>query len=194
MSSKRGMAPMANINDQIIFITKNDIFNAIKKRNHFDTFVATLLSAATTCLSALPAPVTINFDTMNETNGTSYGSLTTGRITASALTVTACANSNRNLVSQWRDNLLYVACTTSYCLSGGFSGVVIFAGEKNTSLGQQRITNADKNNNWGHYLEDTTTPYTTNILTAFTTGGQTFTGASSYFPTSPSTDILAFIP
>ncbi len=188
----------ANINDQVIFITKNDIFNAIKKRNHFDTFVSTLLSAATACLGSLPNPVTINFNTLVDTPVTTTtppvgGILYTGRIPSSALTVTACANSNKNLVSQWRDNLLYAACTSSSCLTGGYRGVVIFAGEKNSSLSQQRITNTDKNT-WGYYLEDTITPYS-NIHTAFTTGGTTFTAASTlYSSTLPSTDLLAFIP
>jgi len=175
-----------NINDQVIFITKNDIFNAIKKRNDFSTFVATLLSAATACLSAYPAPVTINFDTMNETTVmTAVGSLYVGRIPSSALS--SCTNGN--LVKQWRDNLLYAVCASSNCLTGGYSGVVIFAGEKNTTLGQQRITNADKNT-WSYYLEDA--PST--VLTAFTTGLTSFPSASPYSASSPSADVLAYIP
>ena len=180
----------ANINDQIIYITKSDIFNAIKKRNDFATFVATLLSAAKSCLSSLPQPVTINFDTMTEAAAAAVGSLYIGRIPSSALT--SCADTNKNLVRQWRDNLLYATCTTASgnnCLTGIYNGVVIFAGEKNTSLGQQRITNADKNT-WSNYLEDTPSA----ILTAFTTGATTFSGASSYSASSSSTDVLAFIP
>lgn len=175
-----------NINDQVIFITKADIFNAIKKRNDFGTFIATLLSAATACLSTYPAPVTINFDTLNETTvATAVGSLYVGRIPSSALT--SCTNGN--LVKQWRDNLLYAVCTSGNCLTGGYSGVVIFAGEKNAPLGQQRVTNADKNT-WGYYLEDA--PST--MLTAFTMGLTTFSGASSYSASSPSADVSAFIP
>jgi type II secretory pathway pseudopilin PulG len=179
----------ANINDQIIYITKSDIFNAIKKRNHFDTFVATLLSAATACLSSLPNPITIDFnvanlDSTSESAGITVGNLITGRIPYSA-----CTNS---LVRQWRDNLLYAVCTSSGCLTDGssnYSCVVIFAGEKNTALGQQRISNADKNT-WSNYLEDTPTA----VLTAFTTGATTFSGITSYSASSPSTDVLAFIP
>jgi hypothetical protein len=177
-----------NVNDQMLFITKQDIWNAIKKRNDFGTFVTTtLLPAATACLSSHPNPVTINFDTMNETTvTTALGSLYIGRIPSSALT--SCVNNN--YVTQWRDNLLYAICASSGCL-GGNNGIVIFAGEKNTALSQQRIINADKNN-WSNYLEDTAAP--SNILTAFTTGATTFIGASSYSASSPSTDVLAFIP
>jgi type II secretory pathway pseudopilin PulG len=177
------------VNDQMIFITKQDIWNAIKKRNDFGAFVATLLSAATACLSSLPNPITIDFnaaslDSTSESAGTTVGNLITGRIPYSA-----CTN---NLVRQWRDNLLYAACTSGTCLTDGFnnySGVVIFAGEKNSSLSQQRITNPDKNT-WSNYLEDT--PST--IFTAFTTGATTFTATSPYSASSPSTDVLAYIP
>jgi type II secretory pathway pseudopilin PulG len=173
-------------NDQMLPITRQDIWNTIKKRNDFGTFIATLLSAATTCLSALPAPVTIDFDTMNEVSVTAaVGSLKIGRIPSSALT--SCANNN--LVKQWRDNLLYASCTSSDCLPGLNSGVVIFAGEKNAALGQQRTTNTDKST-WSNYLEDTPTA----IFAAFSGGATTFSGATSYSASSTSTDILAFIP
>jgi hypothetical protein len=178
----------SNINDRIIYITKSDLFNAIKKRNDFGAFVTTLLSAATTCLASLDAPATIDFDTLSETAVTTpVGNLYIGRIPSAALS--ACADSNKNLVVQWRDNLLYAACISGTCLAGGYSGVVIFAGEKHTSLGQQRISNADKNT-WSNYLEDTPAA----MLTAFTTGDITFSGASSYSAASPSTDVQAFIP
>jgi hypothetical protein len=171
------------VNDQMLFITRQDIWNAIKKRNDFGTFVSTLLSAATACLSSIPNPVTINFDTMNETTVTAVGILYVGRIPSIALT--SCINANNNLVQQWRDNLLYATCATSNCL-GGNNGVVVFAGEKNTSLSQQRITNTDKNT-WSNYLEGTP-------LAAFNTGFPPISGASSYSAGSPSTDVLAFIP
>jgi type II secretory pathway pseudopilin PulG len=186
----------ANINDQIIYITKSDIFNAIKKRNHFDTFVATLLSAATACLSSLPNPITIDFnvanlDSTSESAGITVGNLITGRIPYSA-----CTNS---LVRQWRDNLLYAVCTSgtgSGCLtvnminpvsSATCSGAIIFAGDRTSS--QSRTTNTDKNN-WSNYLEDT--PSAT--YTAFTTGSTSIPGASAYSTTSTSTDIVACIP
>jgi len=54
------------INDQMIFITKQDIWNAIKKRNDFGAFVATLLDPAIAC-----TPATVNFSTTptTETSG-----------------------------------------------------------------------------------------------------------------------------
>ncbi len=178
------------VNDRVIFITRDDIFKAIKKRNDFDIIstgiIPRLMSQAVTCLSALPAPVTINFDAPN-LNTTSESAVTpVGSLIAGRIPYAACPN---NLVRQWRDNLLYATCTSSNCLTGGYSGVVIFAGEKITSPGQQRASNTAKNT-WSNYLEDT--PST--ILTAFTTGATTFSGTSSYSAASPSTDILAFIP
>ena len=173
-------------NDIALWITPGDIFNRIKKRNDFGTFVSTLLSAATACLSSIPNPVTIDFDDMSETTGPPSGLVTVGRIPSPALT--SCANNN--LVKQWRDNLLYVACTASDCLtvnSDTCSGAVIFTGERTTS--QSRTTNADKNN-WSNYLEDT--PHAT--YTAFTTESTSIAGASSYSTTATSTDIVACIP
>lgn len=173
-------------NDAFLWITPRDIFDHIKKRNDFGTFVSTLLINAQTCLSSLPNPVTINFDTMAETTVTiPVGSLLTGRIPSS------CTN---NYVNQWRDNLLYAACASgTACLAvnngamPNCRGVVVFSGEQNTS--QLRTNNTDKNT-WSYYLEDT--PST--ILTSFTTGTITFSGASSYSAALPSTDILACVP
>lgn len=166
------------VNDQMIFITKQDIWNAIKKRNDFRTFVGSLLSTATTCSSP---PVAVNFTSTppTETSGVAVGSLKIGRVPK------ACLPSPSD---NWQDNLLYAKCTTGNCINGtSCKGVVIFSGERNTL--QSRITNTDKNT-WSNYLEDT--PFAN--LTAFTTGGTSFSGASSYSAASPSTDVFACIP
>jgi type II secretory pathway pseudopilin PulG len=170
----------SSVNDQMLFITRQDIWNAIKKRNDLGAFVSSLLNTATTC--ALP-PVTVNFNNTppTETSGVTVGSLKIGRIPK------VCLASPLN---NWQDNLLYATCTSGSCLSvnGNIcSGVVIFSGERNTT--QTRITNTDKNT-WSNYLEDSPSVN----LTAFTTGGSSFSGASSYSTASPSTDVLACIP
>jgi type II secretory pathway pseudopilin PulG len=180
---RAGITPQ--INDQMIFITKSDIFNAIKKRNDFGTFVSTLFSSTATCLAALPAPVTVDFNNTPPTEisgGTIVGSLITGRIPKACLA---------SPLDNWQDNLLYAKCTSGLgCLtvnSINCKGVVIFSGERMPL--KTRITNTDKNT-WDNYLEDT--PST--IFTAFTTGATSFTGAASYSAASPSTDVLACIP
>lgn len=174
-----------NINDQIIFITKSDIFNAVKKRNDFGAFVSSLLTTATTCLSpSLPQPVTVNFNPqpIETPGGAVFGSITAGRVPQSCLA---------SPLDNWQDNLLYARCTSGLgCLTvNGVSckGVVIFSGEGNAS--QTRTTDTQKNT-WSNYLEDTPSAN----LTAFTTGGISFSGALSYSAASPSTDILACIP
>lgn len=168
------------VNDQMLFITKSDIFNAIKKRNNLGAFVSSLLNTAAAC--ALP-PVTVNYDNSppNETAGVTIGSLKTGRIPKTCLTVP---------YNNWQDNLLYARCSTGTCLTvngSPCSGIVIFSGERNSP--QARITNAQKNI-WDNYLEDAPN----SNLSSFNTGGTTFSGASSYSATTPSTDILKCIP
>ena len=167
-----------SVNDQMLFITRQDIWNAIKKRNDFNTIVSSLLSIAIACSSP---PVTVDFGTTppTETPGVTVGSLKIGRVPK------VCLASPWN---NWQDNLLYATCTSGKCInSSSCDGVVIFSGQRNTS--QTRITNADKNT-WSNYLENTPSAN----LTAFTTGGTSFSGASSYSATSPSTDVVACIP
>lgn len=175
-------------NDVLLWITPSDIFSRTKKRNDFDAFVMTLLSSATTCLSLKPPPVTIDFDTMTDTNvTTATDALYIGRIPLSVLTPSC---TNNDLIRQWRDNLLYAICTSGACLTGGHSGVVIFTGERNASLGQERIPNTEKNT-WSNYLED----LPTGVLTAFSSGDTDFSGAStSYNSSATSEDVVAFIP
>jgi hypothetical protein len=184
--SRFRLGTSAQLNDQIIFITKDDIFHAVKKRNDFGAFISSLLNTTQTCLSAsLPQPVTINFNNTPPTEspgGTTIGSLETGRVPQACLTAP---------LNNWQDNLLYAKCVSGLsCLSVnsiGCKGIVIFSGKRDAS--QSRITNSQKNT-WSNYLEDI--PSTN--LTAFTTGGLSFSGASSYSIASPSTDVLACIP
>lgn len=183
-------APSLNINDQSVYITAADIFNTIKRRNDFATFVATLLSSGTACLSSLPSPVNINFNTLAE-SGSSGSPLIAGRISSS--TLTACSDSNKELVRQWRDNLLYAKCNDGECKvngtecnkKSGVNGMLIFSGARGTT--QLRSSNADKNS-WANYLEG-------NALTMFSTGATSVSGAAvAYNPANPTTDVVACIP
>lgn len=171
------------VNDRVIFITVDDIFRAIKKRKDFGAFVSTLLATSTTCLSALPEPVTINFDTMIETPGLTFPGLVTGR-----MPYTSCAD---NSVRRWRDNLLYAKCTAGgNCLTvngASCKGVVIFTGERSNATVPAQIRGSnEQKNTWNNYLEGT-------VLSAFTDGSIGFSGASAYSPASPSADVLACI-
>ena len=171
-------------NDAMLWMTPRDIFDRVKKRSDFGMFVTNLLNTATTCLSTTPAPpVTINFDApLTETSGgTTVGSLEIGRVPETCRTTP---------LNNWQDNLLYAKCTSGSCLTVNLAickGVVIFSGERIAF--RTRLTNPDKNT-WENYLEDAPSA----ILTAFATGGTSFSGASSYSTASPSTDVLACIP
>ena len=174
--------PALNTSDRLVYITKQDIWNAIKKRNDFGAFISSLLSTSTSNLSLLPAPVAINFNNTPLTEvsvSTPTGNLIIGRVPQVSLP---------SPLDNWQDNLLYAICSsgTSCQTVNGIScrGVVIFSGERSAT--QTRITNTDKNT-WSNYLED-------NNFIAFTSGGTTFSGASSYSATSTSADILACIP
>lgn len=174
------------VNDQIIFITKNDIFNAVKKRKDFGALVATLLNTSITCLATLPTPVTMSFNstspfTTEAPSVTTVGNLATGRVPKACLAAP---------LNKWQDNLLYAKCTSGgICLTvngAACRGAVIFSGEHIAS--QTRSTNLQKNT-WSNYLEGA-------AYTLFTTPGATaITGAfTSYNAASPSTDVWACIP
>lgn len=171
----------AGNNDALLWITPGEIFSRVEKRSDFGALVTALTNDAVTCLSTLPAPITINFDTLAETAGFTVGSLDTGRIA-----YTSCTS---DLVRQWRDNLLYAKCTTvsgpgCITLNGTTtcSGIVIFSGGRNTL---HRASDLQKND-WNNYLEDT-------VLAAFSAGDVAFSGNTTYSPVLTSTDILACI-
>jgi type II secretory pathway pseudopilin PulG len=184
--------PLVLANDKFLTITSDDIFRIIKKRNDFGAFVSSLLTDAATCMSTstYPNPVTINFDTLSESLvSTATGSLLIGRMPNTAFTgAGACAGVTYNATRYWRDNLLYAVCTPlSACLTvngATCKGIIIFAGERTSS--QTRATNAQKNAPWGNYLEGF-------VLTDFSSGNTTISGASSYSVASPSTDVLQCI-
>ncbi|MGA7749977.1 MAG: hypothetical protein WCA63_07490 [Gallionella sp.] len=179
----------ANINDQIIYITRSDIFNAIKKRNDFATFVSSMLSDATANLSlpTLPTPVFLTFTNttaLTETpNNINIGNLYIGKIPKAYF-----SPPHLNQYQNWQDNLQYAKCTpaSGSCLTVNGSscrGVVIFTGERNAT--QTRITSTNKNA-YSNYLEGS-------IYGQFGTGGTSYAGASLYNPASTSTDVLACV-
>ena len=191
------------VNDRLLIITRDELFNAIKKRNDFgSTFIPQLFTKATNCLSTasttttttptLPNPVTIDFSTMSESSGAltpmGMNQLKTGRIT-SQFKSPIPASCNDIFLSKWRDNLAYATCSSGgQCFSVNGSpcrGIVIFSGERNAA--QNRSTNTQKNT-WSNYLEGS-------ALNIVTSGATPVTGVpTTYNPASPSSDVWTCIP
>jgi len=186
----------AKINDQIIYITSSDIFNAVKKRSDFGTFVNAMLSDALNNVQNykystgnLPTPVYITFsNTAAPSDSTSSTSTASGNIYHGKIPKNMLSPQYQN----WQDNIQYGKCTFGNCLTQGFGnycdGIIIFSGERNSSLNLIR-TVANKNNS-NNYLESPVAspfsflPYSPN----------NFSGATSYNPGSPSADVLKCIP
>jgi hypothetical protein len=186
----------ANFNDQIIYITSSDIFNAVKKRNDFGTFVSSMLSVAKTNLEnagSLPTPVIMNFSNsaaVGQTNNTSNnGYMAIGKIPKSYLGAQ---------YQNWQDNIQYGQCLSHNCLTvnngPGCDGIIIFAGERiATGPGTQTRTSlpSSTRNTQSNYLEGLT------VLNKYSnlTSPYNFTGPgpASYSPTSTSTDLLVCI-
>ncbi len=178
------------VNDQMNFISKKDIFNAIKKRNDFGSNINYIMTHVVTCLSSLPKPKTINFSNnpITEATAINVGNSSTTQLRTGRIDKDDCTGSTKNLVHKWRDNLAYAECIGSCILSVNGSsckGVVIFSGERNTS--QNRTSNTEKNT-WSNYLEG-------DALDIFTSGAKSVTGVPiTYNPDLPSTDLWACIP
>lgn len=171
------------VNDRMIAMTPDDLFGRIKNRHHFDEVINQMLADGVANLNTLPSPATMDFSTIPVTEtagGGMVGILEIGRMPKAAVV-------GNKYLENWQDNLLYAICASgTACLKVNGSacrGILIFAGER-TAL-QSRATNAQKND-WGNYLEG-------DVYTAFSTGSDTFNGASVYSKDSPSTDILGCI-
>ena len=183
----------ANINDQIIYITSNDIFNAIKKRNDFSAFVNSMLSNAISNLnlpySSLPTPVVMNFSNTNplsETaNTNASGYLYIGKIPKAYLSAQ---------YQNWQDNLQYGKCAFGgNCLTVNgvqCDGIIIFTGEQNAA---QSRTLSNKNLPSDYLESPIFSPFSNGKNSSWPYSPVTFTGPTSYIPTSPSTDVLACI-
>ncbi len=194
------------VNDRMITISRKEIFDVIKKRSDFKSTVDNVILAnAFQCIykkltnlayapNTLYLPVTINFDSMVETGGTTVGTgmnqLIVGRIPKnSALSLPKPAECNEINLAKWRDNIAYAACALgTQCLSVNTvncRGLLIFSGESGAS--QVRNTNTDRNN-WTNYLEGS-------ALSIFSSGASSVTGMpTAYTAAAPSTDIWTCIP
>jgi hypothetical protein len=173
-----------NINDQMIYITADDIFNAIKKRNDFQSaspnnVLYNMTQAAATCLASatprLPAPSPIN--AVN-------GSVGWVPVNSSALTGCATASTWSNWWSNWGDHLFYDPSGVADVNGNAYDAVIIFANPKLS--GQNRITATDKNNP-ANYLEG-------NNLPTFNTGSPDYQAPPLSSLSNTLNDVLFCVP
>jgi type II secretory pathway pseudopilin PulG len=136
----------AKINDQLIYITRDDIFNAIRKRNDFqinspNNVLYKMTQAAATCLASasprLPAPTQLNPSNPQD-----------GWVPAASLTSTNCGATTFNTWkywwANWGDHLFYDTSQAADVNGTVYDAEIIFANPK--LAGQNRILTTDKSN------------------------------------------------
>jgi hypothetical protein len=166
----------AHYNDQMLFITMNELFRNIVNRADFSNQISALLNDS--AFQNEVGSVTV-----------SVGSKGTANIN--------CSNSsnsdNQNFCNNWKEMLLLtkLPASSSITIDGvataSCSRVLIFGGQKTGA--QVRLTSTDKTTPV-NYLEGTN-------LTGFatpTSAGSNFNGSSTFSALNPSTDLLRCIP
>lgn len=129
-------------NDQILSIQRSEIFSAISTRADFSNWIFALLQASDSCLSSLPSPVILNFDTnpISEL----LGNMFTSPFLETAHPPKTCLN---DVQRNWQDQLFYSRCLDgSNCInidSQSCKGLMIFAGQRSAS--QVRNNNTQRN-------------------------------------------------
>jgi hypothetical protein len=169
------MANNDHYNDQFLFITVDDIFNPIMKRQDFATQISALLDDG-------------QFQTMLNTV-TIAGNKGTGIIDCSFPTSTSNTN-NETFCDNWKEMLLLVELSVPASIkidgvttSTTCERVIIFGGKK--AVGQTRLTIADKNNPV-NYLEGSN-------YTAFMANTNGLEGLSTFDSNNPSGDVMRCI-
>ncbi|MGA9666727.1 MAG: hypothetical protein WBQ69_09800 [Gallionella sp.] len=183
----------SKINDQIIYISSSDIFNAVMKRSDFGAFVSSMLNNAQTNLQnagSLPTPVYITFsNTAAPSDSTSFTSTASGNIYHGKIPSNMLSSQYQN----WQDNIQYGKCTFANCLTlngagNNCDGIIIFTGERIAASQTRTVANKNNQNN---YLESP-------VLSPFSflnnSPNNNFSGLTSYSAASPSADILKCIP
>ena len=163
-------------NDQGRWITNKEIFDRIKKRSDFKTDIDNLIDDLQNYLNnlataSLPAASAGNkgIDTVITNYTTANPSLSTQK---------------SNVLTHWRDNLLYTKPTTTATVNSttGCVAVLLFGGERTSS--QSRSSAAEKLVTT-NYLESAN-------ATLFPATG-TYTGATNFVATATSADIVRCI-
>jgi len=163
-------------NDQLLFITVDDIFRTIIKRNDFSYEIQLFMND--TNLIHEVSSITVSADNKGTSN------LTCSHITHS---------DNQNFCNNWKEMLLLTklpasgAITIDGIATASCNRVLIFGGQKTGS--QLRLSSTDKTTP-ANYLEgDNLTGFATP-----TSAGSNFNGASTFNALTPSADLLRCIP
>ena len=172
-------------NDQGLWITSRDIFDRVKKRSDFKTDIDSMLGDLSYCLNNLtPA-------------GLPPASPGNKGIDSAITACPAMGLQKINVLTNWKDNLLYTKPATAATVNGtaGCNAVLFFGGERTTRTvapltAQTRVTAAEKGDatNYGDpamYLEGTN-------ATLFPASGD-YTGAVGFSSTNTSADIVRCI-
>lgn len=151
----------SNINDRIIFITKNDIWNAIKKRNDFQPAspnnpLNNMTLAAATCLASAGSPKQFNPSYVSNINGWIPSATTLKNYNSTCANL---YNTWNNWWSNWADHLFYAANSPIVNVSS-YDSAVIFANQKLSGQNRRTTTPDD-------YLEASN-------LTSFKNGGTVY--------------------
>ena len=163
-------------NDQMLFITADDLFRTIIKRNDFPYEIQIFMNDS----DLMHEVSTITVSTDNK--GT--GNLTCGHITDS---------DNQNFCNNWKEMLLLTKLPTSAPITidgiatANCSRVLIFGGQKTAT--QVRLSSTDKTMP-ANYLEG-------GNLAGFatpTSAGSNFNGTSTFNALNPSADLLRCVP
>lgn len=163
-------------NDQLLFVTADDLFRKIINRNDFPLEIQIFMNDS----DLIHEVSTITISTANK--GTS--NLNCGHITD---------NDNQNFCNNWKEMLLLTklpapeSITIDGAATASCNRVLIFGGQKTAN--QVRLTSANKTDP-ANYLEGSN-------LTAFalaTANNNSFTGTSTFSASSPSADLLRCIP
>jgi len=173
---------ISTVNDQMLFITANDIFRQIIRRSDFRDQIGNLLDDSDFRLQVEPGhPETV----------TVSGAGTKG---ADNVICNNIGNtSNKNFCNNWKEMLLLTGFATPSpinidgALTANCSRVLIFGGQKTAA--QVRLTVTDKATP-ANYLEGANlAAFATPVATA-----SNFTGASIFDVSNPSVDLLRCLP
>jgi uncharacterized protein (UPF0333 family) len=170
------LANAAHYNDQMIFITMNELFRAIVNRADFRNQINALMNDAAFQNEAGSVPVSV-------------GSKGTANINCNNTSNT----DNQNFCTNWKEMLLLtkLPAPTSITIDGtataNCSRVLIFSGQKTAT--QIRLSSTDKSTP-ANYLEGSN-------LAGFatpTSAGTNFNGTSTFNTLNPSADLLRCLP
>lgn len=166
----------AYYNDQMIFVTVNELFRDIVNRTDFINQISALMNDAAFQNEAGSVPVSV-------------GSKGTANINCS----NTSNSDNQNFCNNWKEMLLLtkLPASASITIDGAAtvncSRVLIFAGQKTATQTRQSSTDKATPANYleGANLAGFATP---------TSAGNNFNGASTFNPLNPSADLLRCIP